>query len=119
MAIRLKPEVSLGVGLATAALVYSIYSNATPTLLDLRAGAPHDPDVDSAERAASWTAAGTVAAVSLIARDPTIFIIGGSMVIVMAWLHRHANAVDPDTGRASMPAVSLQSVSDGQYPASA
>jgi 4-amino-4-deoxy-L-arabinose transferase-like glycosyltransferase len=112
--MALKPEVSIGVGLATAALVYSIYSNATPTVAAIRAGAPHDPDIDGAERAASWTAAGVVAGVSLIAKDPTIFVLGGSMVIAMAWIHRHANMVNPDFGSVAVPpAVALQDVSDG------
>ena len=98
----LKPEASITVGLATAALVYGIYSNALPSVTDIRVADQGDPDVASAERAASWTAAAAVAGVSLIAKDPTVFIIGGSMVVALAWFHRHANEVNPLTGFASM-----------------
>ena len=96
----LKPEISLTVGLATAVLVFAIYQQATPSIADIRVGDELDPDIEDAERVASWTAAGTVAAVSLLAKDATVFILGGSMVIAMAWMTRHADAVNPLTGRA-------------------
>jgi hypothetical protein len=95
----LKPEASISVGLATAAVVYSIHSNMTPSLTDVRAAEVGDRDVESSERAASWTAAGVVAGISLIAKDPTVFVIGGAMVIAMSWFTRHANEVDPRAGR--------------------
>jgi hypothetical protein len=119
--MSLKPEVSLGVGLATAGLVFAIYSNVTPTsIAGIRIGEPNDPDVSGTERAATWTAAAAVSGISLIAKDPTIFVLGGSMVIVMAWLHRHANAYDPET-RSVLGAqmVSLQDPGDGYEPAAA
>lgn len=97
----LKPETSLGVGLATAVLVFAIFQNATPSIADIRVSEEQDPDIDSAERLASWTAAGAVAGISLIARDPTVFVLGGSMVVAMAWWHRHANQVNPLTGKAA------------------
>lgn len=100
--MALKSETSITVGLATAALVYGIYSNALPTVADIRVSQPGDSDVASAERLAAWTAAAAVAGVSLIAQDPTVFVIGGSMVVALAWWHRHANEVNPLTGVASM-----------------
>lgn len=101
----LKPEASLGVGLATAALVWGIYQHATPTLVDHRVGRPDDTDAAAAERTASWTAAAVVAGVSLIAKDPTVFVLGGTMVVALAWWHRHANIVNPDTGKAVLPSA--------------
>jgi hypothetical protein len=98
----LKPEASITVGLATAALVYGIYSNALPNITDIRTANQGDPDVAGAEKGAAWTAAAAVAGVSLIAKDPTVFIIGGSMVVALSWFHRHANEVNPLTGLASM-----------------
>lgn len=98
----LKPEVSITVGLAVGALVYGVYSNALPTVADIRVGQAADPDVAAAEQLAAWTSAAVVAGVSLIAKDPTVFIIGGSMVIALSWWHRHANHVNPLTGLASM-----------------
>lgn len=97
----LKPEMSVSAGLATAALVYAVYSNATPSITEIRAAKPMDTDVESSRKLAAWTSAGIVGGISLIAKDPTIFIMGGSMVIVLDWWHRHANAVNPATGRAA------------------
>lgn len=96
-------EASLGIALATGVLVWSIYSHALPSLVDHRVGDRDDDAAAKAERTATWTAAGTVSLVSLIAKDPTVFVIGGSMVVALSFWHRHANAVDPMTGRATAP----------------
>ena len=97
----LKPEVSLGVGLATATLVYAIHSQATPSIADIRVAQPGDGNIDASRKAASWTAAAVVSAISLMAKDATVFVVGGSMVIAMDWWTRHANMVNPMTGKAS------------------
>lgn len=96
----LKPEGSVMAGIATAAFVYGTYQAFLPSIADARSAEPHNGDLASAERGASFATAGVVAAVSLIAKDPTIFILGGGMVIAMAWYHRHANMVIPELGRA-------------------
>lgn len=95
----LKPEVSLGVALATGAVVYGIYQRATPTHADIRSLQANNADINAAERQATWTAAGVVGAISLIAHDPTVFTVGGLMIIAEAWKHRHANMVDSTLGR--------------------
>ncbi len=96
--VGLKPEVSLPVALGTAALVYSIYQQATPPIVDLRAAPASDPDVDSARRMAAWTAVGIVSGISLLAKDPTVFVVGGGMVVAMDWWTRPADAYSPKTG---------------------
>ncbi len=101
--MALPRQASLGVGLATAALVWGVYNVALPTVADSRVGAPGDADLAGAERAASWASAAAVAGVSLLAKDPTVFIIGGSMVVFMAWWNRHANHHDSSLGSAVMP----------------
>lgn len=99
--MALKPEVSISVGLATAALVYSVYANATPSITEIRAAKPGDSDVEASRKLAAWTSAGVVAGVALVAKDPTVFILGGSMVVVIDWWHRHANLVNPAVGKAT------------------
>jgi hypothetical protein len=99
----MKPEVSIPVGLATAAVVYGIYSNATPTIADIRVGPAQDQNIDASRKMASWTAAVVVSGISLIAKDPTVFIIGGAMVVALDWWTRHANAINPDTGTIGIP----------------
>lgn len=97
----MKPEVSLGVGLATATVVYAVYSQATPTIADIRVSPAGDGNIESSRKMAAWTAAGLVGAISLISKDPTVFVVGGAMVIGMDWWTRHANLVSPLTGKAS------------------
>lgn len=105
--MSLSPPVSIGTGLAVATLVYAIHANATPTLADIRSVDAHNQDIAGASRSADWLAAGVVAGVSLISKDGTVFVIGGIMVIGMAWLERHANAVHPDTGKATSAVVNM------------
>jgi hypothetical protein len=109
--MALKPDVSLTVSLATGAVVWAIYNNALPTLPDIRVGKPNDPEIDGPRRAATYTAAGVVAAISLLAKDPTIFVIGGGMVIAGDWLIRHANNRNPMVGGMVGERVALQDVS--------
>jgi hypothetical protein len=98
--MALKPEISLGVGLATATVVYGIYMNALPPVVDLRATPANDDQVASTEKAAAWTAAAVVAGISLIAKDATVFIIGGAMIVALSWWNKHANMVNPEFGLA-------------------
>ena len=93
--MALRPEASLMTALAVGTVVFAIHSNATPTMADVRVGEPNDDNIAQSERAASWLSAGVVAGISLITKDPTVFIIGGMMVVGMAWWTRHANSVNP------------------------
>jgi hypothetical protein len=98
--MALRPEMSVMVGLATATVVFAVHSKALPSTADVRSLPAHQNDLDAAERTASWISAATVAGISLITGDMTVFIIGGSMVIAMAWWNRHSNMVIPELGKA-------------------
>lgn len=111
----MKAEVSIPVGVAVAAMVGAIYVNATPPLTDIRSAQENDSDVAAARKTAAWTATGLVGAVSLLAKDSTVFILGGASVVVFDWWIRHANAVIPAVGKATVagmeamtPAVTQQ-----------
>lgn len=92
--MALVPQVSIPVGLATASVVYASFSQ-LPTVPDIRATEPMDPDAGGAIKAAAWISAAAVGGVSLIAKDATIFIIGGAMTVALYWWHAHANSWDP------------------------
>jgi predicted NBD/HSP70 family sugar kinase len=114
----MKAEVSVIAGLSVASIVYAVYSNMTPNIADIRVAKPSDPDVDATRKAAAWTSAAIVAGVSLVAKDGTIFVIGGAMVIAMDWFHRHADQVTPLTGRATAPdtvPVETQATDEAAY----
>jgi hypothetical protein len=113
----MKAEASIGMGLAVGVVVWSIYSHAMPSLVDHRSGDVDDTIAAKAERTATWTAAGVVAGISLLAKDPTVFVLGGSMVVVLSFWHRHANMVNPMTGRATAPVpVNPATVDDTAVP---
>lgn len=91
-------ESSVTVGLATAAVVWGIYQVSMPAIADVRVSEPHDRDLAATERTAAWTSAAVVGGISLIAKDPTVFVIGASMIIALSWWHRHANAYQATMG---------------------
>lgn len=112
--MALKPEVSIPTAAGVAVLVYAIHQNATPTIADVRAARPDNADLQAAERSATWLSAGVVAGISLIAKDPTIFVIGGAAVIGMAWWTRHADLVNPATGKATLAMIRPEPVTQQQ-----
>jgi hypothetical protein len=112
----LKPEVSLPVALAVGTMVYAVHNNATPTIADLRSAPPNDATIEASRMTATWTSAAIVAFVSIVAKDPNIFIIGGAAVVAMDFWTRHSNAVNPETQRAaSSESLAAQGVSTGAY----
>lgn len=95
----LKPEISLPVALATTGTVYGIYQLALPSLADARSVEAGNNDLRSAENQALWVSVAVCGAVSLIAGDPTPFVLGGLTAVALSWLHRHARAIDPASGK--------------------
>lgn len=96
--MALKPEFSVMSGLAVGAIVYAIHSNATPTNADIQAMPAGNADIDASERRATWMSAGIVSAISLIAKDPTIFVIGSAITVGMALMTRQANWGESKSG---------------------
>jgi hypothetical protein len=95
----LKPEGSLTLGAATAAVVYAAYTFNLPNVATMTATLPHDSNIDSARKRAAWTSAGAVIVVSVLAKDKTIFVLGGLTLMALDWHARHANGIHPETGK--------------------
>jgi len=109
----LEPSASLTVGLATCAIVYAIHSNFTPSVADMQGLPAGNKDVDGAERKATWLSAGVVAGISLLAKDPTIFVLGSTAAVALAWTSRHATWTESKAGPAvGNPGQSLVSAND-------
>lgn len=87
------------VGLAEAAAVYAIYQNALPSHTDIRAADAHNSDVESARRGAAWKSASVLGVVFLITHDLNAFMVGGAALFGIDFLVKHANAVNPSTGK--------------------
>lgn len=95
----LKPEGSIALGAAVAGLTYGVYSFALPNTATMHATTPQDVNIEAGRKKAAWTSAAVVGAVALLARDKTIFILGGTMLVALDWQARHANASHPETGK--------------------
>ena len=98
----MKPEVSIGTGLAVAGIVYAIHSNFTPNMADMQGLPAGNTDIDASERKATWLSVGVVAGISLIAKDPTVFVIGSVAAVAMAFFTRHAVWTDTKAGPVTM-----------------
>lgn len=92
--MALKPEYSVMTGLAVMGTVFAVHAQATPTQADIQALPAGNQDIDQAERKATILGVGVVSVVSLIAKDPTIFVMGSVSVIGMALWTRHSNWKD-------------------------
>lgn len=101
------------VGLLTAAGVYLIYNNSLPSLTDIRVSGPHDSDVESQRKAATWKATALVALVFLISRDINSYIISGGALVGMDLLYKHSNAVNPATGKMDTTSNTGDSIAPG------
>jgi hypothetical protein len=95
----LKPEVSIPVALATGTVVYTIYNRGLPSTVDVKIGKQGDSNIDTVRKQNAWMAAAVVSGISLLAKDATVFIVGGAMVVGLDWLTRYANWTNPVSGR--------------------
>lgn len=98
----LKPSEEIQVGALVAAVVYGVYQLDAPNLADVRASSAGTADaqhVHASVKTAAWTAAVITAGLAILAKSPTIFIIGGVVNVGEAWKYYHANAISPATGK--------------------
>jgi hypothetical protein len=95
----LKPEGSLMGGIATGALVYGIYSMNLGNLAEIHTTPAGDGNARAARKKAAIEAVSAVAAISLLAKDVNIFILGGGIAVLLDWHARHAVEAHPETGQ--------------------
>jgi hypothetical protein len=114
--MSLTPDGKLGLGLTTGVLVYGIYQMQMPTATDIRMAEAGQPDVQAAERGATWMSAAVVSGIALVAKSPEVFVIGGVFTVGLAWMYRHADTVNPITKKA-VSAVTADQVAQAQMPA--
>jgi hypothetical protein len=100
-----RPEITIPAALATGTLVYTIYNRGMPPVLDVRAAKVGDNNVEAVRRQNAWMAAATVAGISLIAKDATVFIVGGAMVVALDWMTRANIWTNPASGKVEGPAI--------------
>ncbi len=101
--MALKPEMSLAVAAATGVLVYGIFETELPSGADVMAAPAHNPFIKTSVSVAGWTAGAAAAGISLLAKDPTVFVVGGALAAFLTWRYKHANMTDPGTGQVTLP----------------
>jgi hypothetical protein len=74
-----------------------------PSVADIRIADPFDGDLESAER--TGLIAGTVFTllVAGLSRSLEVFAIGGAVLVALDFATKHANAVNPSSGKMSLP----------------
>jgi hypothetical protein len=102
--MALKPEISLGLAAATAALVWGIFQSHMPVTADVRAN-QSSAAVESMRKVATVEGIVVVSGISLLAKDPNIFIVGGAMVAIESWVRLHASQVNPSTNKVNPPST--------------
>jgi hypothetical protein len=95
----LKQEDAIVAGLAVSAVVIGIHSVQLPNKAAVSASAPGNVHVDQARMSSTWIAAIVVVGASLLAKDPTVFVIGGTVVIALDFAQRWASSTDSRSGK--------------------
>jgi hypothetical protein len=118
---RLSGENSIITALAAAALVVGVYSAKIGPVADAHASGANDPNMLASVKKAGWQALGLVAAITLLAQDPNILILGGATVVAEELSYRHAIMASPDNGQITVTPQSYlpaggQSQAAGQAP---
>jgi hypothetical protein len=111
--MNLKPSEEIQVSALSAAVVYGIFQLNTPNLADVRNAPAGNRNVHGSVKTAAWTSAVVISGLALLAKSPTIFIVGSVMIVGETWKFFHANATSPETGQVDMQAMQGMSGSQG------
>lgn len=87
---RLSGENSIIMAAAAAGLVIAIWQAKVGPVADVHATGSRDGNMGAAIRKAEWTSILAVSALTLLAADPNIMIIGGGMTLLEQIEYRHA-----------------------------
>jgi hypothetical protein len=103
MTLLKTPQSSIGVALATAGMVYGLYSINVPSTAQIHATRPNDGNVSAGRKKAAITAGIATVGVAALTRDPNVFIVAGALLIMLDVGVRHANATNPDNQQLVSP----------------
>lgn len=95
----LKPNEELVTSALAATLVYGVFQLDAPNLADTYSSKAGNTHVHGSVKAAVWTATALTAGIAILAKSPTVFVVGGLVTVVEAWKFHHANTFEPSTGK--------------------
>lgn len=96
-------EGQVGIALATAGLVYGLYSFNLPGTASTHATKPNDINIEAGRKKAAITAAVAVVGIALITKDANVYILAGGLLVALDICARHANTTDPTNGQMVSP----------------
>lgn len=115
--MALAPEASILGGLAVAGVVVGINQVAKPSQSDIQALPAGTPDIERANKTATWLSVLAVSGISLMARDAGIFIIGSVATIGMKLWTDHSNHTESVMGRYLSPSEAASAGTQSTGPA--
>lgn len=93
---------------SVGAVVVGINQAVAPSLADVSASPPDDDIIAKNAKTAGWLSAGVVAGISLLMKDPTVFVIGSAITIGYVWWYNSANLSAPGRGASIPPATIVE-----------
>lgn len=115
--MALAPEASILGGLAVAGVVVGIHQVAKPSQADIQALPAGTPDIDRANKTATWLSILAVSGIALMARDAGIFVIGSGATVVMKLWSDHSNFTESIMGRYLSPSEAASAGTQATGPA--
>jgi hypothetical protein len=103
----LKPEGSVVSGIAVAGTVMAVYGLDIGNVSQAHASDANHPALESSRKKAAYTSFVLVSALSLIAKDVNIAILGYGTIIAMEIHYRHAIMANPMTSMMEAPISTL------------
>jgi hypothetical protein len=75
------------------ATVLAVFSQHTPNLADVKADGANNDNTRRSIRSAVLTSAAIVAGISLLAKSPAVYLIGGGVIVIEGIQFAHANSL--------------------------
>jgi len=82
-----------------------IFNHFMPHIADIRQAQPNDRDIEKSERTALYIGIGWTILVTAYTQKAETFAIAGGILAAVDWGFKHANAVNPTSGRVGNPAA--------------
>jgi hypothetical protein len=95
----LKPSEEIMAASFSVATVVAVYGNYTAKVNDLKADGPDHQNHRDSQRAALVSGA-IVSGIALLAKSPTVFIVGGATILLEHVMRAHANYTMPSAAAA-------------------
>jgi hypothetical protein len=89
--------VAFGIGVGIVDVL--IWRHFVPNVSDIRTAPSYNMDIEKAERLALYTGTAFTLVVAGFARSAEVFAIGGLTLVALDFATKHANAVNPTSGK--------------------